>query len=223
MSDDHHGAKDPLGPHLVSRMLFFSDAVFAIVLTLLVLELRPPPSETDLELGKALLVMAPKFYAFAGSFALVSVFWLAHMSITRRMKAFDWPVSWANLVFLFTIAVMPFATSLIGEHGTVGLSWRIYCAALVAVSLTATVLLMTLVRDKGRLVGEITRREVAWRVSRSLSPGVAFAIGLGLSIAGHPALAGFCWVLIPLEMLVARLALGPRDTPPLPPMDEMTG
>ena len=70
---------------MVDRMLFFSDAVFAIVLTLLVLELRPPEASDDAGLAIALKALSPKFFAFAASFALVSIFWTAHMAITRRL------------------------------------------------------------------------------------------------------------------------------------------
>ncbi len=203
-------ATETFDARMVSRMLFFSDAVFAIVLTLLVLELRPPVVEGDAALADALIGLTPKFVAFVSSFALVSVFWSAHTAMTRRLSAFDWPMAWFNLLFLFTIAIMPFVSALIGEHGTFGLAWRVYCAALVAASLAQTALFVTMTRDGGRIVGGITVRQKAWRVLRSLSPGIAFGVGLALNNAGYVGLSAVCWLLIPVVMLIAQALLGER-------------
>ena len=216
---DRGQGKDGAAPdaHAVSRMLFFSDAVFAIVLTLLVLDLRLPVVEGDAALAVALRDLTPKFVAFAASFALVSIFWAAHMAITRRLRFFDWTAAWLNLLFLFTIAIMPFVSSLLGEYGNNGLAWRLYCAALVAASLSQSALFLSLARDKGRLLGGITLRETAWRFLRALSPGIAFGTGLWLSLIGEPGLSRFCWVLIPAMLVLARLLFGPTGAAQTPP------
>jgi uncharacterized membrane protein len=207
-----NGAAAAPDSRLVDRMLFFSDAVFAIVLTLLVLELRPPAAASEADFVAALTALTPKFIAFAASFALVSIFWAAHMAITRRLTTFDWTSAWLNLLFLFTIAVMPFASALLGTQGNRGISWRIYCAALVAASLAQTMFVFALTRDKGRLVGGIGWREKTWRVLRSLSPGIAFGTGLWLSYEGETRYSALCWLLIPILLIFAQLFFGPRRT-----------
>ena len=194
---------------MISRLLFFSDAVFAIVLTLLVLELRPPEVETDAELLDAIIGLRPKFVAFCASFALVAVFWAGHMAITRRIAAFDWPSAWLNLVFLFTIAVMPFVSGLIGEHGVFGVAWQAYCIALITASLAQTAFLLTLTRGDGRFMTAANGRDRVWRTVRAMSPGIAFAAGLVLNLQGQQWLSQFCWVLIPVILIVARLFVGP--------------
>lgn len=214
MDGQNHGAATAADTHMISRLLFFSDAVFAIVLTLLVLELRPPQVESDAELERAILALMPNVVAFIASFALVSVFWAAHMAISRKLSAFDWPAAWCNLVFLFTIAVMPFASALIGEHGTSGTAWRAYSIVLIAASLAQTAFLLVLTRDKGRLVGGMAAQERAWRTVRALSPGIAFSVGLGLSLAGEDRLSMFCWLLIPVVLGLARLLFGARRARP---------
>ena len=83
------------GSHrLVERRLFFSDAVFAIVLTLLVLDLRLPAGITEANLFRGVLDTVPKLAAFAMTFALVSEFWIAHVTLTRRLMEFDWAAGW---------------------------------------------------------------------------------------------------------------------------------
>ena len=209
MTEQHQLERAP-EMRMVDRMLFFSDAVFAIVLTLLVLELRPPEASDDAGLAIALKALSPKFFAFAASFALVSIFWTAHMAITRRLAVFDWTAAWINLLFLFSIAVMPFVSALLGAGGNAGLAWRLYCSALVFASAASTLLVLALTRGKGRLVGGISLREKFYRLFRSASPGIAFGVGLWLSLNGEDRLSAFCWVLIPVLLLFAQAFLAQR-------------
>lgn len=191
------------------RLLFFSDAVFAIVLTLLVLELRPPEG-AESGLDQALIGMIPHFVAFFSSFGLISIFWLGHVSILRQLTTFDWPVAGLNLVFLLVIALMPFVSGLIGEYGTNGESWRVYCGVLIAASLVQTALLLTASRDNGRLFGQIDGREKARRTGRALSPAIVFGAGLALSLNGQPGLASVCWLLFIPIVIAIRLLFSPR-------------
>lgn len=196
--------------HLLHRLVFFSDAVFAIVLTLLVLELRPPEVESVDGLVAALGHMAPQFVAFIASFAVISIFWVGHMSIFRQIKAFDWMVAWLNLLFLFTIALMPFASAILGEYGVQSDPWRIYSVILIAAAIAQCLLVIALYRGKGKLVGGATSREFAYRLSRASSPGIVFAVGLGLSLIGQDVLSFLCWLLFPPILILARLLFGPR-------------
>src|SRR5271155_4597399 len=142
---------EPGSHRLLERMLFFSDAVFAIVLTLLVLDLRLPAGITDANLLRGVLAIAPKLVAFATTFALVSVFWIAHVTLTRRLLEFDWAAAWVNLLFLFTVTLTPFASTLLGEYSVFGNAWRLYCLALMAVGIAQLILFLVIYRDAGRL------------------------------------------------------------------------
>lgn len=200
--------------HLLHRLVFFSDAVFAIVLTLLVLELRPPQLHSADGLIAALGGMTPHFVAFFASFGVISIFWVGHMAMFRPMKIFDWPVTCLNLLFLFTIALMPFASAILGEYGTRGEAWRIYSVVLISAAVAQCLLVLALYRDKGRLVGGATAREVAYRLSRAASPGIVFGAGLWLSLIGEPRLSSMCWLLFPPVLILARLLFGPRKARP---------
>jgi uncharacterized membrane protein len=205
----------PDGPNL-HRMVFFSDAVFAIILTLLALELRAPLDVAPGGLFAALGHMTPHFIAFAMSFAIISVFWLAHLSTLRRMVHFDWLVAILNLVLLFTIALIPFACALLGEYRQAGQAWQFYCVLMIAASAAQTVLLIAITRDKGRLIGGVTAADFQHRLMRALSPGVVFAIGLALSLTGHDWLSAYCWVLFAPVMLGARIVFNMRTRKPKP-------
>lgn len=198
------GGHENLEERLLHRLLFFTDAVFAIVLTLLVLELRPPEGAGEGGLGSRL-------FAFALSFAIIGVFWVAHMVTTRRLARFDWPTAIANLVFLFPVCLIPFVSAWVGRSALGAASWTAYALVLIATSLANMLLLLVQSRDGGRLMqGGITPRERAYRLARAAAPGLAFAVGLAGVQTGFAAAAAFCWVLIPLFMTVARWTLGPK-------------
>ncbi|MCI3134373.1 TMEM175 family protein [Phenylobacterium aquaticum] len=187
---------------LLDRMLFFSDAVFAIVLTLLVLELRPPERGAPLMAGLA--AMSGHFVAFFMSFALVGVFWAAHMNTLRILKHFDWSTAWANLVFLAPVSLMPFASSLVGERGFGRNEWSAYCLVMILTSACMMALVTVILRGGGRLCGGISGREHAYRLVRAAAPGLAFGVGLTATSLGQLDLGQLCWLLIPVIFLAAR-------------------
>ncbi|MEQ1818281.1 MAG: TMEM175 family protein [Terricaulis sp.] len=207
----HHDAPAKSADHrLIDRLLFFSDAVFAIVLTLLVIELHPPelpPSSPEFYEELSTTLMHVIFFAM--SFGLVSIFWVAHMSLLRRLQAFDWPVAWINLAFLFTITLMPFGTSMLMAQGMTQISWQIYSTILIGASLGQTLLWLFVSRGGGRLMGGVDWRELLLRTMRGLAPGIAFAAGFYAAYIDRMDLAVWCWVLIVPLMLVFRVAFAP--------------
>lgn len=196
---------------LLERMLYFSDAVFAIVLTLLVLDLRLPADVTDASLFRGVLEMAPKLVAFAITFALVAVFWIAHVSITRRLNAFDWPVAWVNMLFLFTVTLAPFVTTLLGAYGVFGNAWRLYCVALIAIGSAQFVLFLVIYRGNGRLIGGMGRREFWHRLIRVASPAVSFAVLLALNLMGFTRVSFILsFLIVPAILVLVRFSFGRR-------------
>jgi len=196
------------------RLLFCSDAVFAIVLTLLVLELHPPEAEAAAQNGEALREMASHLGAFALSFAVIGIFWLAHMNTTRQLVVFDWPTAVVNLIVLFPVCLLPFLSAWLGHGFNDPFSWGLYCGLLVATSAANVALVLVSTRGGGRLMARPVRgRDRALRVARSASPGLGFLTSLLLLAMGHLHVAQFCWLLIPLFLWLARRLFGPRADP----------
>lgn len=196
---------------LLERMLFFSDAVFAIVLTLLVLELRLPAGVTDARLFRGVLELEPKLVAFAITFALVAVFWIAHLSMMRRLNAFDWLVAWVNLFFLFTVTLTPFISTLLGEYSVFGNAWRLYCLALIAIGSAQFVLFLVIYRGHGRLIGGVGRREFWHRLIRAASPAASFAVLLALSLLGFTRISFILsFLIVPTILVLVGFSLSRR-------------
>ena len=202
---------ETLDERMLHRTLFFTDAVFAIVLTLMVLDIKPPAFANPIGDPMAIRGMEQHFFAFLMSFAVISIFWLAHLSTTRRMVHFDWPSAVANLAFLFPICLLPFATGWWGREIVAGFPWGMYCAVMTVTSIANIVLVLVVTRDGGRLMsGGCTPAETRYRVARAASPGIAFGTGVVLLLSHQIRLAQFCWVLIPILLGVATLLLKPR-------------
>jgi uncharacterized membrane protein len=225
----HEGARDP-DARMVDRMLLFSDAVFAIVLTLLVLELRPPEGgdQGDAALWTALGAQIGHFFSFAISFALVGLWWSLHMRLMRTLATFDWPVAICNLIFLFTIALMPFAAGFWGTHIRSGAALAVYWSANTAASLTFMFVFLAATRGNFRLlVSPMSRGDWVVRLIGSLSRTGAFGAGAWLATLGQVYLSWFAWAAIPIVMVTVGLARrlaapraakgrAPKPAPPAP-------
>ena len=101
-----------------ARIEAFSDGVFAIIITLLVLEIHVPQVQgRDISAGLAhsLLAMAPKFLAYIMSFVIVCIWWVAHHHLFHVLKRSDRGLLWLNSLFLLWLAFIPFPTALMGD------------------------------------------------------------------------------------------------------------
>ncbi|MEJ0059563.1 MAG: TMEM175 family protein [Terricaulis sp.] len=215
MSHHESAARGP-DARMVDRMLFFSDAVFAIVLTLLVLELRAPEIEpfTEAALADALFGMAEHFAAFFITFALTGLWWSIHMRVTRRLQRFDWLSAIANLVFLLCIALTPFASAVFGGAPSSVVALEVYWGVNTAIALAMTTLFLVIHRGKGKLVGGLARGEWTFRLIQSLAPAIAFATSIYLAQIGQVQLSHFGWALMFPIMLFGRLFFRPSKAPP---------
>ncbi len=212
--DQHHDHDDHLDKRRLDRMLFFTDAVFAIVLTLLVLELKPPVGATAAERAAALEALIGPMFAFVLSFAIVAIFWVAHLATTQRLLRFDWPVTIVNLIFLLPMCLVPFVSAWMGSALSGPEPWAAYDLVMIACSVGNAILVFIQSRGGGRLMaGGMTTRERFYRLGRAISPGLSFAVGLVGALEGYVRYSQFCWVLIPVFLTVFQLFLKPRPAP----------
>ena len=115
----------------LERLILFSDAVFAIAITLLVLEIRIPKSNwsetiTAQQLNKYLIDIIPNLLGFVFSFFIIGFYWTVHHRIFGYVTNFDTRLIWLNLIMLFFVALLPFTTTLTSEYGYLSESFIFY-------------------------------------------------------------------------------------------------
>jgi uncharacterized membrane protein len=191
------------------RLEAFSDGVFAIVVTLLILEVRLPEMEgegSDAFIA-AFGVVVPKLFSFAVSFFTVAIYWVNHHHFFSRVTHTDWKLLWANNLLLFFLTVVPFSTAVLGDHPTDAVPVAFYGLNLGFAALAFTIM--------GRYVffsGELVDPSVlrADRVSewrRSWIGTLAYLAAALLAFVWVPAALAI-FVVVPFAFVVPRLLGG---------------
>ncbi|TMF62664.1 MAG: DUF1211 domain-containing protein [Chloroflexi bacterium] len=169
---------DQTGAVRSSRLEAFSDGVFAIAATLLVLELRVPRDVRDL--GGALLGSWPAYAAYVVSFATIGIIWVNHHVLLDHLRRVDRPLLYLNLLLLLSVAIVPFPTSLMDEyvlteHGTIAAVVYGLVGLLIAIAFSSIFLYAT--RADGLCADAATARRIR-------EEGRLFPIGLAAYVAG---------------------------------------
>ncbi|WP_425229171.1 TMEM175 family protein [Sphingomonas sp.] len=178
--DDRHALAE------LERLTFFSDAVFAIAMTLLVVDVRLPAlaRPTNSALTDALLALVPQYIGFVVSFLVIGRFWAAHHVVFGMLRRADGRLVGVNLLFLLSIAFMPFPTMVLSEHPQLRGALVFYIAWLFVIALLNCWTTQTAFR-RGTLVrrgvGAVT---VANRLRHTLIPVVVALIACGASLIG---------------------------------------
>ena len=157
------------------RLEAFSDGVLAIIITIMVLELRPP-TEATLE---ALGALTPIFLCYALSFTNVAIYWNNHHHLFQAVRVVDGRVLWANMLLLFCLSLFPFGTAWMGEHLTDRdkLPIAVYGVILISAALSYTALVITLVR----IQPDRTLADAIGRDRKGFASLVCYAIAIPLA------------------------------------------
>jgi uncharacterized membrane protein len=187
------------------RVLYFSDAVFAIAITLLIVELRAnPPAGSDS--GHELRAAVPGILGFGISFVVIGLFWSGHHSLCRYISAFDGRLIALNLLFLGTIAFLPYPTDLVSRQSAQAPSTIFYACCCAAAGLAETAFWLYGTRPAAGLAdpaAAAVRYPYTLRTAR-----VPAVFLLSIPIAPFsPSLAMYFWILLaPLSLIGRRIA-----------------
>ncbi|AGK58650.1 hypothetical protein HYPDE_34893 [Hyphomicrobium denitrificans 1NES1] len=129
----------------MERLAAFSDGVIAIIITIMVLELKVPES-ADLEsLGR----LVPMFLSYVLSFIYVAIYWNNHYQLLRTCKNIDGAIMWANAHLLFWLSLIPFATAWMGENHYLAVPTALYGVALFMPAVAWYILQRAIIRRHG--------------------------------------------------------------------------
>ncbi|NER16648.1 TMEM175 family protein [Spongiivirga citrea] len=120
------------------RVINFSDAVFSIAMTILVLEISVPGYEVIQKLGtlKALQYLIPNFIGFFVSFMVIALYWIAHLKTMRFVDNFSKRLLWLNIYLLLFVVLLPFSTSFFVVYVPEIGPFNFYCLNLIAIGFT---------------------------------------------------------------------------------------
>jgi uncharacterized membrane protein len=192
----------------LERIGALSDGLFAIAMTLIVLEIRLPEvphASTDSELALALGTLGPRFVTYLLSFLTLGIFWNGQQTQLSYVDRANRDLAWLELLFLAVIALFPFTTSLLAEHIDLRLALGLYWlnialsgAALYAIWLYAT---------RAGLVRDGTPPEVGAAIRRRIGLAqVLYGIGFLISLLPTGTLPAIAWIVL----VQVNFAIAPR-------------
>ena len=177
-----------------TRLEAFSDGVFAILITILVLELKVP-HEAD---WAALTPLAPVFLTYVLSFIYVGIYWNNHHHLFHVVDRVSGGIMWANLHLLFWLSLVPFVTGWMGENHFAPLPTAIYGGVLLCAGLAYYVLVRVIIAQQG------PHSKLADAVGRDMKGVVSlilYVTGIAATLV-HPGIAQAIFVVVALTWLV---------------------
>ena len=195
--------------HNFDRLLMLSDGVFAIAITLLVLELKPPEHWNG-GLETLIAAMSRPLFAYGAGFLLIGGYWLLHRRLFAKLRRVDAVATVLALLLLFVIALVPGVAMLIAEHGPAR-SMLVYLMMVAAISVVQLALW-----SYAALVADLADPSLdrSARINQALQmavPALAFAILAGAGLAGADVTKPLPLILTLLPIAVLRRWLSQRS------------
>ncbi len=192
------------------RIILFSDAVFAIAITLLIIDIKITPKGgeiTDKSIFYELLQLFPNIFGFLLSFFVIGIYWTVHHRLFGYLTGYDNKLIWLNLLFLLSIVLMPFTTSFYSEYyqPNLILPYTIYTINLCLIGFCYFLIVKHISNPKAKIShGFDNPYLIKASYLRAIMMPVIFIFGLIISLIFHPLLGRFVPMLIPLYLIIVN-------------------
>lgn len=173
----------------------FSDGVIAVIITIMVLELKPPAGA---EWG-ALSAVMPGFFVYVLSFLYVGIYWNNHHHLLMACRHVNGGILWANLHLLFWLSLFPFVTGWVGRNHLTAVPSALYGIVLLLAAVAYGILQRLIVDEQGGCASHVAKA-LGHDWKGKLSPAL-YAAGIGLSFV-RPWIAAILYTLVALMWLV---------------------
>jgi uncharacterized membrane protein len=185
----------------LERIIFFSDAVIAIAVTLLAVDIKPPEVDPS-QLVSALANLTPRFASFALSFMIIASFWIGHHITFSYIRTYDYKLAWLNILFLLFIALTPFASSLLGSYPFTIIALVFYSTVIALAGFFRACIWEYAARGH-RLIDSDLSQELIRKMSvRNFIAPVTFAISGPLVLINVAFVA--IWTVVPISIVAYR-------------------
>ena len=163
------------------RVVALTDGVFAIIVTILVLEIKVPSNLNHDSLRDVLEELRPTVVAWVISFLITGMYWVAHRDLFARVRVVNRDLVWLNLLFLLPASLIPFAASVLGEYPNEPLAIHLYGVVMIVVSVMRLALYGYVIRRPRLLwAGEVSGRSWIGYLLVA-SPIVVYAIAMAVA------------------------------------------
>jgi uncharacterized membrane protein len=191
------------------RVKAFTDGVFAIIITLLVLEVGVPAGLDDRALVDALDEVGPELATWVISFLLTGMYWVWHRDLFNQVRYVDRGAVWLNMLFLLPAALIPFGASVLGEYPTDAIGLHVYGSVLLATAFMRWVLYAYVMRRPELVWDFVSLRHRRTGGAIALAPVPVYLAAM--AVAGTaPALSLALFFSVPLAYFVLISALRRR-------------
>lgn len=187
----------------LERLVFFSDAVIAIAMTLLAADLRVPQidmASAAKDLPAALAAAQPQMVSFAISFAVIGIYWLSHHRTFSYITRYDGVLAVLNLVFLFFIVIMPFIARLFGEYAYLPFSTLAYSLTVGGIGLAQAFIWFYATRGHRLVDPQLTDRVITAGNLRNFLGALIFLVAGPAALVSVP-LSYVLWWLSPIAVI----------------------
>ena len=194
------------------RVMALSDGVFAIILTILVLELKVPPSLSRESLRGLFEELRPTLIAWVISFLIAGMYWVAHRDLFARVRFVNRDLVWLNLLFLLPASIIPFAASVLGEYPAEPAAIYLYGIVMITASVMRLVMYSYVIRRPRLLwAGEASTRSGLGYLLVS-APIAVYVIAMALAAASPSASVALYFAVPILYFLLVTLLRDGRKT-----------
>ena len=167
------------------RIPAFVDATFAIIMTILVLEIGVPSGLGEQSLREAIDEIGPTLIAWVISFLLVGMYWVWHRDLFTNVRAVNRDVIWLNIIFLLPVSLVPFAAAVLGDYHDEPIALHLYGVVLVAVSLVRIAMYWYMSRRPNLLWEPISQHTRRREMALSCVPLAFYVTAMLLADAAH--------------------------------------
>jgi uncharacterized membrane protein len=193
----------------LERLIFFSDAVIAIAITLLTVQISIPGNIQAAQLTSAILNLIPQFGIYALSFLVIGNYWVIHHRVFRNIKHYDSTLIWLNVFFLLFIAFLPVPSNVVGRFPTEQSAIIFFNICLIFTGITQAAIWRYASQNHRLIDKRLSQKLVDWGMIRSLVPPVVMMLSIILTYINTLS-AVLCWGLIWIEFAILNRYF-PRD------------
>ena len=198
----------------LERIVFFTDAVMAIVATILVIDLRVPDlpiNEIMTQLPTLLIDLIPKYMSYALSFLIIGSFWVRHHIMFSYVKRYNYRLIWLNIIFLLFVALIPFSTAVLGVSSFVSVAVILY-SGIVAIAAGLYSIMWHYATSGHRLVdSDLSMSIIHKEQYRSLITVTSFTMAIPVALL-DPRMSLVIWAVMPILFAVYSRIVNKRRT-----------